>query len=76
MAYLKLGDTNKTKAILDEILKMQTSDGGVLYFTREIPHGFVDYPVLPVRLGLSWYYPVSMIWICSMIFGASDRHIR
>jgi hypothetical protein len=44
IAYLKLGRKNKAVEIINDILSMQAPDGGILYFTREIPHEFVDFP--------------------------------
>jgi len=44
LAFLKQGNDAKAREILDEVLALQDPSGGVLYFTRAVPHVFVDYP--------------------------------
>jgi len=61
LAYLKQGDTGKARAIIGEMLKLQDEDGGVLYFTREIPHEFVSYPSV-----------ASTAWLAIVLSAAED----
>lgn len=58
-AYLKQGQTKKAGVIIDDILKLQTDDGGVRYFTREIPHEFVSYPSVA---STAWLAIVLLSW--------------
>jgi hypothetical protein len=44
VAYAKLGQIAKAKEVVNNILRMQTPEGGVLYFTRDIPHEFASFP--------------------------------
>ncbi len=42
-AYLKTGNRDKAAEILRNMLPLQSSSGGFIYFTQEIPHEFSTY---------------------------------
>ncbi|PKL16296.1 MAG: hypothetical protein CVV49_16905 [Spirochaetae bacterium HGW-Spirochaetae-5] len=42
-AYLKAGNRDKAAEILRNMLPLQSSSGGFIYFTQEIPHEFSTY---------------------------------
>ncbi len=56
MAYLKLGDKEKAKQILDQMIKLQVPSGGLRYATHEIPFQFTPNPSLA---GTAWFVMVE-----------------
>ncbi|TAL36888.1 MAG: hypothetical protein EPN93_06895 [Spirochaetes bacterium] len=44
MAYLKLGEREKVKSILEQMIALQNERGGFTYFTMDIPHEFSKHP--------------------------------
>ena len=57
MAYLKMGEKEKAKSILEEISKMQMPSGGFQYATQEIPFQFSPSPSMA---GTAWFAMVAL----------------
>ncbi len=59
MAYLKIGERNKAKSILDQMILLQNERGGFAYFTKEIPHEFSTYPSVA---STAWFVIVATVY--------------